>query len=109
MLGAQTVTIRNYTGSGRDRLNQPIKTAADVVVAGCAMQPTSTSETVGLTDVETELWTLYSPAVPAALTATTRSEILYDSMTFQVLGTRPQVDLVGVTDHVAFDLKKQIA
>lgn len=109
MLGAQTVTVRNYTTSGRDRLNQPTKTAADTTVKGCAMQPTSTSETVGLTDVETELWRCYMPPVTAALAVTTASEILYNNMTFQVLGARPQVDLVGVTDHVAVDLKKQIA
>lgn len=109
MLGAQNVTIRNYVTSGRDRMNQPVKTAVDVVVSGCAMQPTSTSETVTLTDVETELWKLFAPPVAAALAATTASEVVYRGMTFQVLGTRPQVDLVGATDHVAFDLKKQIA
>lgn len=109
MLGAQTVTVRNYTTSGRDRLNQPIKTAVDVTVKGASMQPTSTSETVGLTDVETELWKCYLPPVAAALAVTTNSEILYSNMTFQVLGARPQVDLGGVTDHVAVDLKKQIA
>jgi len=109
MLGAQTVTIRNYSISGRDRLNQPIRTAVDVVVAGCSMQPASTNEAVTLTDVQTELWTLYSPPVTAAKAATTASEILYQGMTFQVVGTRPHVDLSGFTDHVVFDLKKQIA
>lgn len=109
MLGAQTVTVRNYTTTGRDRLNQPVRTAVDVTVTGCAMQPTSTSETVGLTDVETEIWKCYLPPVTAALAVTTASEIVYNSMTFQVLGARPQVDLSGRTDHIAVDLKKQIA
>lgn len=108
-LGTQTVTVRNYTSSGRDRLNQPVKTAVDVTVRGVAIQPTSTSETVGLTDVETELWKCYLPPVAAALAVTTASEIVYNAMTFQVLGARPQVDLVGTLDHVAVDLKKQIA
>lgn len=72
------------------------------------MQPISTSETVSLTDVETELWKC-SPPVAAALAVTTASEIVYNAMTFQVLGARPQVDLTGVTDHIAVDLKKQIA
>jgi hypothetical protein len=109
MLGGQTVTVRNYTTSGRDRLNQPIKTAVDVVVAGCSMQPRSVDEQVSLTDVETELWEAYLPPVAAALAVTTASEVLYQSMTFQVLGSRPQVDFAGVTDHVAVNLKKQIA
>lgn len=109
MLGAQTVTLRNYTTSGRDRLNQPIRTAVDVAVPGCSMQPRSVDETVSLTDVETELWECYLPPVSAALAVTTASEVVYQSMTFQVLGSRPQVDLMGVTDHVALDLKKQIA
>lgn len=109
LVGAQTVTVRNYTTSGRDRMNQPVKTAVDTAVHGVAMQPVSTSETVGLTDVETELWKCYMPPVAAALAVTTTSEILYNNMTFQVLGARPQVDLTGVTDHVAVDLKKQIA
>lgn len=109
MLGGQTVTVRNYTTSGRDRLNQPIRIAVDVVVAGCSMQPVSTDETVSLTDVETEMWKCFMPPVTAALAVTTASEILHNSMTFQVLGARPQVDLSGVTDHVAVDLKKQIA
>ncbi len=47
--------------------------------------------------------------VAAALAVTTASEIVYNAMTFQVLGARPQVDLVGTLDHVAVDLKKQIA
>jgi hypothetical protein len=109
LLGAQTVTVRNYTTSGRDRMNQPVKTAVDVTVKGCAMQPISTSETVSLTDVETELWKCFLPPVAAALAVTTASEIVYNAMTFQVLGARPQVDLTGVTDHIAVDLKKQIA
>lgn len=109
MLGGQTVTVRNYTTSGRDRLNQPIKTPVDVVVPGCAVQPRTVDETVSLTDVETELWEAYLPPISAALSVTTASEILYNGMTFQVLGARPQVDLSGVTDHVAVDLKKQLA
>lgn len=109
MLGGQTVTIRNFTSSGRDRLNQPVKTSVNVLVSGCSMQPTSTSETVTLTDVQTEMWRLYAPPVTAAKTANTASEIIYDSMTFQVLGTRPQVGFDGTLDHVVFDLKKQIA
>lgn len=107
--GNQTVTVRNYTTSGRDRLNAPVKTAVDVSVAGCAMQPLSISETVTLTDIETELWKCYLPPVPAALAVTTKSEIVYNSMTFQVLGSKPQVDFSGRTDHVALELKKQIA
>lgn len=109
ILGAQSVTVRNYTTSGRDRLNQPVKTAVDTVVKGCAMQPLSTSETVGLTDVETEMWQCFMPPVSAALAVTTASEIVYSGMTYQVLGARPKVDLMGLTDHVAVDLKKQIA
>ena len=109
MLGSQTVTVRNYTTSGRDRLNQPIKTAVDTVVTGVSMQPSTVSETVTLTDVETELWKCFLPTVPAALAVTTSTEILYNTMTFQVLGARPGVDFMGVTDHVAVDLKKQIA
>lgn len=109
MLGRQTVTVRSFTTSGRDRLNQPIKTPVDVVVAGCAFQPKSVDETVTLTDVETELWTLFMPPVPAALTVSTTTEILYQGSTFQVLGSRPQVDLSGFTDHVEVDVKKQLA
>lgn len=109
MLGSQSVTIRNFTSSSRDRLNQPVKTAVDVAVTGCSMQPTSVAESVTLTDVETELWKLYCPAVSAAVQATTASEIIYNNTTFHVLGTRPHVDLNGITDHVVFDLKKQIA
>lgn len=109
MLGSQTVTVRNFTTSGRDRLNQPVKVAVDTAVTGCAMQPMSTAETVGLTDVETELWKCYLPPVTAARSVTTNSEIVYNGMTYQVLGARPQVDLVGALDHVAVDLKKQIA
>lgn len=109
MMGSQSVTVRNYTTSSRDRLNQPVRTAVDTVVAGCAMQSVSTSETVGLTDVETELWQCFMPPVTAALAVTTVSEILYAGMTYQVLGARPKVDLGGFTDHVALDLKKQIA
>ena len=41
MLGSQTVTVRNYTTAGRDRLNAPIRTAVDTVITGCAMQPVS--------------------------------------------------------------------
>lgn len=109
MLGSQSVTIRNFTSSSRDRLNQPVKTTVDVVVVGCSMQPASVSESVTLTDVETELWKLYCPAVSAAVSATTASEVLYNGMTFQVLGTQLHVDLNGNTDHVMADLKKQIA
>ena len=102
MLGGQTVTVRNFTTNGRNRLNQPM-------VSGCAVQPRSVDETVSLTDVETEMWEAYLPPVAAALSVTTASEILHNGMTFQVLGARPQVDLSGVTDHVAVDLKKQLA
>ena len=109
MPGAQTVTVRNFTSSGRDRFNAPVRTPVDTVVAGCAMQPTSVQEVVTLTDVETELWKCFLPPVPAALAATTNSELLYNNMLFQVLGSRPQVDLSGRTDHVVLDLKKQIA
>lgn len=109
MLGSQTVTVRNFTTSGRDRLNQPVKTASDAVVTGCSMQPRAVDETVTLTDVETEMWEGYLPPVPAALGVTTSSQILYNSMTFQVVGARPQVDFMGATDHVALTLKKQIA
>lgn len=109
LLGAQTVTVRNYTTDGRDRLNQPVKTAVDTVVFGCAMQPMSVNEVVALTDVETELWRCLLPPVEAANAVTTVSEILYNDMTFQVLGAKPQVDLMGRADHVALDLKKQIA
>lgn len=109
MLGGQSVTVRNWSISGRDRLNAPVRSAVNVVVSGCAMQPKSTSETVTLTDVETELWSCYLPPVAAALAVTTTSEIVYNSMTFQVLGARPGVDLAGHLDHIALDLKKQIA
>jgi hypothetical protein len=108
-LGAQTVTVRNYTTSGRDRLNSPIKSAVDTVIVGASMQPMSVTETVTLTDVATELWKCYLPPVPAALAVDTTSEILYQGMTFQVIGPRPGVDFGGHTDHVALDLKKQIA
>jgi hypothetical protein len=107
--GAQTVTVRNYSTTSRDRLNSPVKTPVDVAVAGCAMQPVSTNESVTLTDVETELWKCFLPPVTAAMTATTNSEVIYNSMTFQVLGARPCVDFSGRTDHVVLDLKKQIA
>lgn len=109
LLGAQTVTLRNYTTTGRDRLNAPVKTAVDTAIPGCSMQPMSVSETVTLTDVETELWKCFLPPVDAALAATTSSEIIYNGMTFQVLGSRPGVDFMGRTDHVALDVKKQIA
>lgn len=107
--GAQTVTLRNYTTSGRDRFNAPVKTAVDTVITGCAVQPMTVTETVTLTDIETELWRCLLPPVPAAIAATTASEILYNGMTFQVLGSRPAVDLMGQHDHIALDLKKQIA
>lgn len=108
-LGGQTVTVRNFTTSGRDRLNQLIRTPVDTVVTGVSMQPVTTSETVTLTDVATDLWKCFLPPVPAALDATTESEILYDGMTFQVLGPRPGVDFAGLTDHVLLDLRRQIA
>lgn len=107
--GAQTVTVRNYTTSGRDRLNQPVKTPVDTTITGCAMQPMSVNEVVALTDVETELWKCLLPPVTAALAVTTNSEIIYNNLTYQVLGAKPQVDLMGRNDHVALDLKKQIA
>lgn len=109
LLGAQTVTLRNYTTSGRDRFNAPIKVAVDTVIKGCAVQPMNVTETVALTDVETELWRCLLPPVAAAQAANTASEILYNSMTFQVLGARPAVDLMGSLDHIALDLKKQMA
>lgn len=109
LVGAQTVTVRNYSTSGRDRLNNPIRVAVDTTVTGCAMQPMSVTETVTLTDIETEMWRCLLPPVAAAMQATTASEILYQSMTFQVLGARPAVDLMGLCGHVALDLKKQIA
>ena len=62
-----------------------------------------------LTDVETELWSCLLPPVAAALAADTTSEIVYNSMTFQVLGSKPAVGFMGLTDHVSLDLKKQIA
>lgn len=108
-LGSQTVTVRNYTSTTRDRLNMPVKTPVDTVVTGVSMQPVSTSETVTLTDVATDLWKCFLPPVTAALAATTASEILYGGSTFQVLGARPGVDFGGRTDHVLLDLKRQIA
>lgn len=108
-LGAQTVTLRNYTSTTRDRLNNPVKTAVDTVVSGVSMQPVSTSETVTLTDVATDLWKCFLPPIAEALTATTTSEILYQGSTFQVIGARPGVDFAGVTDHVLLDLKRQTA
>lgn len=108
-LGAQTVTLRNYTTAGRDRLNAPIKTAFDTVINAVSMQPVSTSETVTLTDVATDLWKCFLPPVSAALAATTASEILYNNSTFQVVGARPGVDFAGGSDHVLLDLKRQIA
>lgn len=108
--GAQTVTVRNVSsGTTRDRLNAPIKVITSTTVRGCAMQPMSVAETVSLTDVETEMWRCLLPPVPAALAVTTASEILYQSMIFQVMGAKPQVDLMGNTDHVNLELQKQIA
>lgn len=107
--GAQTVTLRNYTTSGRDRFNNPIRVAVDTVFKSCAMQPVSVTETVTLTDIETELWKCFLPPTSDALAANTNSEIIYNGLTFQVLGSRPGVDLMGSADHVALDLKKQIA
>ena len=109
MLGSQTVTVRNYTTAGRDRLNAPIRTAVDTVITGCAMQPVSVTETVGLTDVASEMWKCYLPPVAAALEATTASEIIYNSQTFQVIVPNPQIDLFGYADHVLLDLKRQVA
>ncbi len=109
LLGAQTVTVRNYSTSGRDRFNAPIKSAVDSVVSGCAMQPMTVQEVVALTDVETELWRCILPPVAAALAVDTTSEIVYNAMTYQVLGAKPAVDFMGRTDHVSLDLKKQIA
>lgn len=108
-LGAQTVTLRNYTLSGRDRLNQPIKVAVDATISGVSMQPSSTSETVTLTDVATDVWRCYLPPTAAALSATVTSELLYQNSTFHVTGVRPNVDFTGVTDHVCLDLKRQKA
>jgi len=109
LLGAQTVTVRNFTASGRDRFNAPVKTAVDTVVFGASMMPMSVQEVVALTDVETELWACILPPVAAALAVTTLSEIVYNGMTFQVLGAKPAVGFMGLTDHVSLDLKKQIA
>lgn len=81
----------------------------DTVVSGAAMQPMQVQEVVALTDVETELWSCLLPPVAAALAADTTSEIVYNSMTFQVLGSKPAVGFMGLTDHVSLDLKKQIA
>ena len=107
--GAQTVTLRNFTTTGRDRFNNPVKSPVDTVFTGVAMQPATVTETVTLTDVETELWAVTLPPTPAAKAADTTSEILYLGLTFQVLGSRPGVDLMGIWDHVTLDLKKQIA
>lgn len=108
--GGQTVTVRNYSlGDTRDRFNAPVRVAVDTDVDGAAIQPLSVAESVSLTDVETELWRCYLPPVPAALAATTTSEIVYNGLTFQVLGAKPSVDFSGTTDHVALELKKQIA
>jgi hypothetical protein len=109
LLGAQTVTVRNYSLAGRDRLNAPIRTAVDTVVTGCSMQPVSVTEAVTLTDIETELWKCFLPPVAAALAADTTSEIVYRDATYQVLGARPATDFMGVTGHVALDLQKQLA
>lgn len=109
MLGSQTVTVRSYTLSGRDRLNAPIKTPVDIVFTGVSMQPMTVSETVTLTDVETEMWKCFLPPTSAALTITTTSEVLYNNMTFQVIGAKPGVDFMGRSDHVELDLKKQLA
>lgn len=109
MLGGQTVTLRTYTAGARDRFNAPSRVAQDTAVTGCSMQPLSVAESVGLTDVETEVWKVYLPPVPAALTVTTTAEVLYNNMTFQVLGAKPSVDFAGRTDHVVLELKKQIA
>jgi hypothetical protein len=109
LLAAQTVTVRNYTTSGRDRFNAPVKTAVDTVVSGCAMQPMTVQEVVALTDVETELWRCILPPIAAALAVDTTSEIVYQTMTFQVLGAKPSVGFMGLTESVSLDLKKQIA
>jgi len=109
LLGSQTVTVRNYTTSGRDRFNAPVKTAVDTVVFGVSMMPMSVQEVVALTDVETELWKCILPPVAAALAVTTLSEIVYNGMTFQVLGAKPAVAFMGLTESVCLDLKKQIA
>lgn len=108
-LGGQTVTLRNFTSSGRDRLNSPIRTAVDTVITNASMQPVSTSETVTLTDVATDLWKCFLPPVTAALAATTNSQIVYNGAVFEVLGARPGVDFAGQTDHILLDLKRQIA
>lgn len=109
LLGGQTVTVRNFTSNSRDRFNMPVKTPVDTVVSGVSMQPVSTSETVTLTDVATDLWKCFLPPVAAALAATTVSQILYNGAVFEVLGARPGVDFAGNTDHVLLDLKRQIA
>lgn len=106
MIGGQTVTVRNFTADGRDRFNAPVLTAVDTTVSGVSMQPKSVSEAVTLTDIASELWTCY---VPPDVEISTTSHILYDAMTFEVLGCLPGVDFAGRTTHIAVELKRQLA
>lgn len=106
--GGQSVTVVTVSESGEPGyLGVKTKTRSEVVVSGCHFRPLSTSETVGQTDVATQLWKLTAPPVDAVLGLSAGDELVHADTTFQVDGVPlPKYDLAGQVHHVTVTCKR---
>jgi hypothetical protein len=108
--GDQTVTFVAVTNGALDRLGIPAQVRTEIAVPGCRFRPLSAEETVGLTDLATEVWKCTAPPVAAVLAAMAIDEVKHNGITYQIVGgVKPYNDYFSNTVHkVTVLCQKQI-
>lgn len=95
--GGETVTLVSVgeNPAVRDRYKNPERTRTETAVRGCRFRPlnskerndmTTSKEKKDLGERVADPWKLTAPPVPAVLNAKNTDELVFQGMTFQLLG-----------------------
>lgn len=102
-LGQQTVTLISITedlDGPRDANGHPPEVRTETAVGGVRFRMVSTSETTDPGNRVRETWKLTAPPHPALSSATSRDEIRYDGVAYQIVGTPKALrDMDGIIHH----------
>jgi hypothetical protein len=107
-LGRQTVTGVTRADGAKDAKGIPSRTESMFAIPNCSLQPMSTSETIGSTDLVVSMWRLLAPANGPATQLTATSAVRdATGLSYEVDGDpEPWVDHHGRPHHIEVILRR---
>lgn len=106
-LGRDTVTGITRTDGPRDAKGIPTRVESSFSISNCSLQPMSTAEIVGATDMVVSMWRLIAPANGPAAQLTPTSAVQHNGISYEVDGEpEPWRDAHGRPHHIEVTLRR---